>query len=448
MADQRQRARGGGKKGGVAVGDEVDAFQAVLDGHGTTEFVGREDDESRPPCVGGRARRRRHASAIFLDRTPFYAESGGQVGDTGTITAPTGAGPRCSTPPTPCPACTATWSGSTEGTLEPGDEVTAAIDAERRDAIRRNHTGTHLLHWALREVLGDHVKQQGSLVAPDRLRFDFSHFEAGHARADRRDRGPRQPRDPRQRPGPPLRDHQGRGRRARAPSPSSARSTATSCGCSRPGPHSTELCGGTHVRRTGDIGPIKIVSEASIGSNLRRIEAVTGTGPDRPPPRARRPSWPRPPSASGVPAGELLDGIDKRLARAAGPCGTRSRRCKRQAGRRRRRRPGRPGRRRRRRRPRRRRSTATTCATSPSPCATSPASGPSCSAARPRAAASPWWRPPPRTAASTPATLIADAAQTVGGGGGKDPDLAVAGGKDPTGIDEALDQARAAAGIA
>ena len=155
-----------------------------------------------------------------------------------------------------------------------GDAVTAAIDGLRRDRIRRNHTATHVLHWALREVLGPQVKQAGSLVAPERLRFDFSHHEAVAADdliaveelansqiiADS-----------------PVRHYETTKTEAEqlGAMRSSATSTATSCGCSRPGA-SIELCGGTHVHTLGFIGPIKIVSEGSVGANLRRIEAVTG----------------------------------------------------------------------------------------------------------------------------------------------------------------------------
>ncbi len=112
---------------------------------------------------------------IYLRETPFYAESGGQIGDTGTITTSTGVAQVVDT--TYGPPGRVQHHVVVEGSIEAGQEAHAAIDVERRDAIRRNHTGTHILHWALREVLGDHVKQQGSLVAPDRLRFDFSHFE-------------------------------------------------------------------------------------------------------------------------------------------------------------------------------------------------------------------------------------------------------------------------------
>src|SRR5690606_27514423 len=114
---------------------------------------------------------------VFLDRTPFYAESGGQVGDTGTITTATGSFEVLDTT-FALPNLRRHVARSTGGTVSAGQAATARIDVERRDATRRNHTATHLLHWALRRVLGDHVKQAGSYVGPDRLRFDFSHYDA------------------------------------------------------------------------------------------------------------------------------------------------------------------------------------------------------------------------------------------------------------------------------
>jgi alanyl-tRNA synthetase len=163
-----------------------------------------------------------------------------------------------------------------EGGISPGQTARLAVDAERRDAIRRNHTGTHVLHWALRTVLGAHVKQAGSLVAPDRLRFDFSHYAAVTADELARieELANREV----------LRD-------ATTRTVEVPMAEATAMGAIaffgdkygdtvrvlEAGP-SLELCGGTHVRATGEIGPIKILSEGSIGSNLRRIEAVTGEG--------------------------------------------------------------------------------------------------------------------------------------------------------------------------
>jgi alanyl-tRNA synthetase len=159
--------------------------------------------------------------------------------------------------------------------LREGDEVVARIDGERRDRIRRNHTATHVLHWALREVLGPHVKQAGSLVAPDRLRFDFSHFEA--VTPEQLDR---------------VEELANREIITDAPVRhyETTKDHAESLGAIaffgdkygdlvrvlEAGEHSIELCGGTHVHALGFIGPIKIVSEGSIGANLRRIEAVTG----------------------------------------------------------------------------------------------------------------------------------------------------------------------------
>ncbi len=213
----------------------------------------------------------------MLDRTPFYAEAGGQVGDTGTLTTAPGAvldvldtryGVAGSMIVHECKVRV--------GVVTEADEIEAAIDGVRRDRIRRNHTATHVLHWALREVLGSHVQQAGSMVSPDRLRFDFSHHE---------------PVTPDQ-----LTEVE---RLANAQVISDApvrhyettKAEAERIGAIaffgekygevvrvlEAGP-STELCGGTHVHALGFIGPIKIVSEGSIGSNLRRIEAMTGDG--------------------------------------------------------------------------------------------------------------------------------------------------------------------------
>jgi alanyl-tRNA synthetase len=198
-----------------------------------------------------------------------------------------------------------------EGTIEPGQDVTAAIDVTRRDAIRRNHTGTHILHWALREVLGDSVKQQGSLVEPDRLRFDFGPSDALTADQIRR-----------------IEDlanaeilHNDTVRHYETTKAEAAALGAIAFFGDKygdvvrvleAGRHSTELCGGTHVRALGDIGPVKIVSESSIGSNLRRIEAVTGTGPiDRL--REEEATLAALARVLNVPVGEVVDGARKRL---------------------------------------------------------------------------------------------------------------------------------------
>jgi alanyl-tRNA synthetase len=271
MHAQRERARAASKGGGVATGDEVTELQRILAEHGSTVFTGRDEYETQATIIGI------VGDGLYLDRTPFYAESGGQIGDTGHIVTPTGIVDVVDTT-YGLPGLHRHTFTVREGSVEVGQTADARIDRERRDAIRRNHTGTHILHWALREVLGSHVKQQGSLVAPDRLRFDFSHFE-------------------------PVTDEQLRAIEDLANREildnASVRHFETTMNEARDlgaiaffgdkygdivrvleaGRHSVELCGGTHVRRLGDIGPLKIVSEGSIGSNLRRLEAVTGLGP-------------------------------------------------------------------------------------------------------------------------------------------------------------------------
>src|SRR5262245_12703842 len=271
MDDQRARARAAGRSGGVATGDEVTTLQDLLTTHGPTVFTGREEYETAATVLAV------VGDDVYLDRTPFYAESGGQIGDTGTITTDTGIVDVVDTT-YGLPGLHRHTVVAREGRVEAGQAATARIDGDRRDAIRRNHTGTHILHWALREVLGYHVRQQGSLVAPDRLRFDFSHYEPVTGEQLRA-----------------IEDLANHEILANAP----VRHFETTMNEARElgaiaffgdkygdivrvleaGEHSIELCGGTHVRRLGDIGPLKVTSEGSIGSNLRRIEAVTGTGP-------------------------------------------------------------------------------------------------------------------------------------------------------------------------
>ena len=310
MDAQRTRARAAAKGGGVATGDEVDEVRRLVDEHGLTEFTGRQEYETEATIVGI------VGDGLYLDRTPFYAESGGQVGDTGTITTETGVVDVIDTGYA-LPGLHRHLFKVREGTVEAGQTAVARIDGDRRDAIRRNHTGTHILHWALREVLGSHVKQQGSLVAPDRLRFDFSHFEPVTDDQIRQ-----------------IEDLANREILGNAP----VRHFETTMNEARElgaimffgdkygeivrvleaGEHSTELCGGTHVRRLGDIGPVKVVSEASIGSNLRRIEAVTGLGPiDRL--RQEEELIDRAAEALGSPADELPAAAAQAPRRAQGP---------------------------------------------------------------------------------------------------------------------------------
>ena len=271
MEQQRARAKAASKGGGVEVGEAADEFRRLITENGPTEFVGREVSTTEATVLGI------VGGSVVLDRTPFYAESGGQVGDTGTLSW-SGGSARVLDTTFALPGLTRHVLGNDAapdvGGLSAGDTVTASIDVERRNAIRRNHTATHLLHWALRQVLGDHVKQQGSLVDETRLRFDFSHFQALSADEIVRIED--------------LVNHE-----VLTGEPVSheemSRSDADERGAIaffgekygddvrvlEAGP-SVELCGGTHVSALGQIGTVKVTSEASIGSNIRRIEASTG----------------------------------------------------------------------------------------------------------------------------------------------------------------------------
>jgi alanyl-tRNA synthetase len=212
---------------------------------------------------------------VVLDRTPFYAEGGGQVGDSGSLVR---AGARFAVNDTRKMGASFAHVGRLEsGELRVGDEVQAQVDGDRRRSIALNHSATHLLHAALRQVLGKHVQQKGSLVAPDRLRFDFSHTQPASQDELRR-----------------IDELVNVAIRRNAPAETRvmALDEAVAAGAMSLfgekyesdvrvlsfGDFSMELCGGTHVERTGDIGLFKIISESGVAAGVRRIEAVTGQG--------------------------------------------------------------------------------------------------------------------------------------------------------------------------
>ena len=279
MEQQRETARAAGKFGG---GVQLPAeLVATLQ---PTGFLGYDSLAAEGLKVVALLRDGRAIDAasageeviVITDRTPFYAESGGQVGDTGVLEAPQ---VRIEV------ADTRKFAGQfhghlgrvAEGALKVGDMLSGTVDGARRAAIVLNHSATHLLHAALREVLGTHVQQKGSLVAPDRLRFDFSHFQpmsAGElAEVERRVNAQVRA------------NHEGEVRHMGMQEALDFGAMALfgekygeNVRVLRFGPTSTELCGGTHAARTGDIGLFKLVSEGGVSAGVRRIEAVTGQG--------------------------------------------------------------------------------------------------------------------------------------------------------------------------
>ncbi len=275
MDEQRNRARAA-RKNSATPEELAKQYREIQDANGQTVFVGYGENRVDDARVLGVVEIEGGASGaveVFLDRTPFYAESGGQMGDTGELLSPTGK--LTVTDTTYAVPGLTRHAGILTGTLVVGDTVSAQINVEARDATRRNHTGTHLLHWALRQVLGEHVKQAGSLVGPDRLRFDFSHYDSV---------------TPAQ-----ILEIENLVNEvvltaATAENPEVTKAEAEGMGAIaffgdkygekvrvlKAGP-SLEFCGGTHVSNVGQIGAVKILGESSIGSNLRRIEASTGT---------------------------------------------------------------------------------------------------------------------------------------------------------------------------
>ena len=274
MGQQRDRARAASKFG-AADGDalKTDAeteFTGYAGTEGSSEIVSLyKDGESVESLKAG------DEGAVILSSTPFYAESGGQTGDKGILVAN---GELFNVANTQKSGKANVHFGTVEqGELKVGDAIEAVVDADRRQSIRLNHTATHLMHAALRQVLGDHVTQKGSLVAPDRLRFDFSHYEGVTAEQVQA-----------------VEDLVNEEIRKNTAADTNLMSydDAIDSGAMalfgekygekvrvlRLGDFSVELCGGTHVERTGDIGVFKITSEGGVASGIRRIEAVTGKG--------------------------------------------------------------------------------------------------------------------------------------------------------------------------
>jgi len=279
MEAQRARARAA-RASTSADGPAV--YRQIFDASGPTRFLGYEETETRATVLAVVADGEPIDTAdtgreveVFFDTTTFYGESGGQVGDTGTATTDTGELEVVDTQHA-VPGLHGHRAIVRRGTVRVGQDALLAVDAGRRERIRKSHTGTHVLHWALRSVVGQHVQQAGSLVEAGRLRFDFSHHAALEddvvAEVERvaNERVIENAR---------VRVYQ------------VARQEAEELGALaffgdkygevvrvvEAGSYSRELCGGTHVPSTGQIGPLVVVGESSIGSNLRRIEAYTGS---------------------------------------------------------------------------------------------------------------------------------------------------------------------------
>ena len=271
MQKQRERAQQSSQFGAdyanVVSVDHTTRFTGYEKIEQTSEVVAIVVDGEEVESVSDAAE-----ALVFLDQTPFYAESGGQVGDTGTLTAGSNT---VAVVDTVKLGNAFAHKGSVSGQIKIGDQVVAVIDSQARRDIALNHSATHLLHAALRQLLGEHVTQKGSLVDKDKLRFDFSHLEAVTEQQL-------------------LEIEQLVNAQVRANNPLTtelmAIDAAKEAGAMalfgekyddevrvvRMGDFSIELCGGTHVDSTGDIGLFKIVSEGGIASGVRRIEAITG----------------------------------------------------------------------------------------------------------------------------------------------------------------------------
>lgn len=289
MAEQKARARAAWAGSGASATDSL--WFDLAERLGSTDFTGYAATDGQGEVValvkaGAEVAEAAAGEELILltNQTPFYGESGGQVGDSGTITSSSGARFEVMDTQKPLGRLYAHRGRLVEGRLRLGDVVTLHVDAERRAAIRANHSATHLLHAALRRVLGPHVAQKGSLVASDRLRFDFAHpraLTAAEIAAIEAEVNAE------------IRANQPVSTRLMTPEAAIEAGALALFGekygeevrvlaMGRPGEgdraYSVELCGGTHVAATGDIALFRIVSDSAVSAGVRRIEALTGAG--------------------------------------------------------------------------------------------------------------------------------------------------------------------------
>ncbi len=276
---QRQRARRAWKGGDEAASAEF--YRAILDETGLTTFIGYESEVGSGRILAltreGELTERVEEGQeveVFVDVTPFYAESGGQIGDSGVVTTATGSVEVRDTRHA-LQGLHGHRGRVRNGYLGVGQDADLAIDSPRREKIRKSHTGTHVLHWALRNVLGDHAQQAGSLVEAGRLRFDFSHFSAV---------APQELAEIERQANQRLIEN------GAVSTTITSKEEATEAGALaffgdkygdivrlvKIGHFSVELCGGTHTHTAGQVGPLVVTTESSIGSNIRRVEALTG----------------------------------------------------------------------------------------------------------------------------------------------------------------------------
>jgi len=285
MEKQREKAKSANRfKKSLSLGMDAE----VINGCGASIFTGYENLAGKSVISGLLYKNKNvnevaegQEAAVMLDKTPFYAEKGGQVGDTGEIN---GFGGKFIIKDTVqiSDKIVAHKGYVAQGVFKTGDEVTAQVDIERRLDIARNHTATHLLQYALRKVLGEHVQQRGSLVSPDRLRFDFSHMSAMTDDEIEKVQS--------------IVNYEIRRNHSvcpvTMPYKQAVKEGAIALFDEKYGDEvrvlkigspliSAELCGGTHVSTTGEIGFFRIISESSIGGGIRRIEAVTGRGAEQ-----------------------------------------------------------------------------------------------------------------------------------------------------------------------